>query len=220
MPIRVTVDTVVFTFQGSALNVLLVKRRKPPHRGRMALPGGFVGEREPLETAALRELEEETGLHRLAAEQLCSFGDPRRDPRGRIISIAYLALVAPGQPLRAGSDASAAAWWQVDKLPRLAFDHAQIITCARERLRNKLEYMTAGFQLLPREFSLPELQRLYENVLGHKLDKRNFRKKMDLLGILRPLNEWRRTGRKPARLYSFIPKRFEKLKDRGILFPF
>ncbi len=220
MAIGLTVDTVVFTFEDSALKVLLVRRGNAPQRGRLALPGGFVGERENLEQAALRELREETGLRHVSLEQLYSFGNPRRDPRRRVVSIAYLGLVARGRPLRAGSDAAQVAWLPLEKLPKLAFDHCQIVSCALERLRNKLDYSIAGFQLLPRKFSLPELQKLYEAVLDRELDKRNFRKKMDLLGILKPLNEWRRTGRKPARLYSFIPKKFEKLKDKGILFPF
>jgi 8-oxo-dGTP diphosphatase len=220
MAISLTVDIVVFTFEDSALKVLLVRRRNAPHRGRMALPGGFVKEKENLEQAALRELREETGLHHVSPEQLYSFGDPRRDPRGRVVSIAYLALVAPGRPLHAGNDASEAAWQPLNKLPALAFDHRQMVRFALHRLRNKLDYSTAGFQLLPRKFSLPELQTLYETILDRELDKRNFRKKMDLLGILKRLKEWRRTGRKPARLYSFIPTKFEKLKDKGILFPF
>ncbi|HMF91017.1 MAG TPA: NUDIX domain-containing protein [Candidatus Angelobacter sp.] len=220
MAIRVTVDIVVFTFANAALKVLLVRRKRTPHRGRMALPGGFIGEREPLEHAALRELKEETGLRVMTAEQIGSFDDPRRDPRGRTVSVVHLALVAAAPAPRGGSDASQAAWLPVGKLPPLAFDHKQIIACALERLRDKLDYSSAGFQLLPRKFSLPELQTLYEAVLGHKLDKRNFRKKMALLGILKPLMEWRHTGRKPARLYSLIPKKFEKFKDKGILFPF
>jgi 8-oxo-dGTP diphosphatase len=179
-----------------------------------------VGEREPLEKAALRELKEETGLHLPSAEQIGSFGDPHRDPRGRVVSVAHFALVAAGRPLLAGSHAAAANWWPVKKLPPLAFDHSRIVRCAFERLRHKVEYTTAGFQLLPRKFSLPQLQTLYEAVLGRRLDKRNFRKKMALLGILKPLNEWRRTGRKPARLYAFLPKKFERLKEKGILLPF
>ena len=220
MAIRVTTDVVVFTFQDSRLQVLLVRRRNAPYRGLPALPGGFVENREPLERAALRELKEETGLRGVSVEQLSTFGDPHRDPRGRTISVVHLALVAPGRPLRAGSDAAAVGWWPVDELPRMAFDHRCIVDCAVEHLRDQLDYTTAGFQLLPRKFSLPELQALYESVLGRKLDKRNFRKKMDLLGILKPRNEWRRTGRKPARLYSFVPAKFEKFKEKGILFPF
>jgi 8-oxo-dGTP diphosphatase len=220
MSIQVTVDIVIFTIRESALKVLLIRRGIPPFKGRMAVPGGFVHRDESLQHAALRELKEETGVRDVYLEQLYSFGDPRRDPRGRVVTVAYYALIPGDHPLRAGSDASAAAWWPVKKLPPLAFDHRAIVDYALERLRNKLEYTTVGFQLLPRKFSLPELQAVYEAILGKSLDKRNFRKKMDLLGILKPLNQWRKTGRKPARLYSFAAKRFEKLKDKGILFPF
>jgi 8-oxo-dGTP diphosphatase len=220
MSIQVTVDIVIFTIRESALKVLLIRRGVPPFKGRMAVPGGFVHSDESLDRAALRELKEETGVRDVYLEQLYSFGDPRRDPRGRVVTVAYYALIPGDYPLRAGSDASAAAWWPVKKLPPLAFDHRAIVDYAVERLRNKLEYTTAGFQLLPKKFTLPELQAVYEAILGKSLDKRNFRKKMDLLGILKPLNQWRRTGRKPARLYSFAAKKFEKLKDKGILFPF
>src|SRR5215831_18704976 len=211
MAICLTADIVVFTFEDSVLKVLLARRGKAPYSGRMALPGGFVEDREPLQKAALRELNEETGLRVTSAEQLGCFGDPDRDARGRVVSAAYLALVPAGRPLRAGSDAAAAKWWPVEKLPPLAFDHGRIVRSGLERLRHKLEYTTAGFQLLPRKFSLPQLQTLYETVLDRHLDKRNFRKKMSLLGILKPLKEWRRTGRKPARLYAFLPKKFERL---------
>jgi len=129
-------------------------------------------------------------------------------------------LIPGDRALRKRSNAFGAVWYPVDKLPALAFDHARILDYALERLRNKLDYTTVGFQLLPPKFTLSELQRVYEAILGRELDKRNFRKKMDILGILRPLRELRRTGRKPARLYVFAPKKFEKLKDKGILFPF
>src|SRR5262249_40286333 len=145
MAICLTADIVVFTFTDAVLKVLLVRRKKPPHQGRMALPGGFVSEKEPLEKAALRELKEETGLRLVAAEQLGSFGDPRRDPRGRIVSVAHLALVAAAPAPRAGSNASQAAWLPVKRLPPLAFDHKHIISSALERLRDKLDYSTAGF---------------------------------------------------------------------------
>jgi 8-oxo-dGTP diphosphatase len=163
---------------------------------------------------------EETGVDDVFLEQLYSFGDPKRDPRGRVITVAYYALIPAGQEIKAGSDASAAAWVSVDDLPRLAFDHRKIVDYAVERLRNKLEYTTAGFKLLPEQFTLSELQAVYEAILGKKLDKRNFRKKLELLAVLKPLSSWRHTGRKPARLYAFSAKKFEKLKDKGILFPF
>jgi 8-oxo-dGTP diphosphatase len=220
MNIRVAVDIVIFSLLDTKLRVLLIKRGIPPFRGRMAIPGGFIHPSESLERAALRELKEETGVRDVFLEQLYSFGDPRRDPRGRVLSVAYYALIPGEHKLRAGSDASEAQWYPVDQLPPLAFDHRRILDYALERLRNKIEYTSVGFKLLPRKFSLPELQAVYETILGKDLDKRNFRKKMDLLRVLKPLNEWRRTGRKPARLYTFAGKDFEKFKDKGILFPF
>jgi 8-oxo-dGTP diphosphatase len=219
--IRVTVDVVIFTVRDGALHVLLVKRGAPPFAGRHAIPGGFVHEDESLDAAARRELAEETGVRDVYLEQLYSFGDPGRDPRGRVVTVAYFALIASDAvTLRAGTDAADARWLPVAGLPPLAFDHGRILAYALERLRNKLEYTTAGFQLLPAKFTLGELQSVYEAILGRPLDKRNFRRKMDLLGIVAPLREQRRTGRKPARLYRFSAARFEKLKDKGILFPF
>ncbi len=220
MSIRVTVDIVIFTIQSGGLKVLLIRRGIPPFKDFMAIPGGFVHQDESLDAAALRELQEETGVADVYLEQLYTFGDPGRDPRGRIMTVAYYALIPAGHAIKAGSDASAAEWWNAYDLPKLAFDHGAIIEYAIERLRNKLEYTTVGFKLLPRQFTLSELQAVYEAILGRKLDKRNFRKKLDLLGVLKPLPAFRNTGRKPARLYSFSAKKFEKLKDKGILFPF
>ena len=218
---QLTVDIVIFTIQQGALKVLLVKRGIEPFAGQYAIPGGFVLENESLDQAAMRELREETGVADVYLEQLYSFGDPKRDPRGRVVTVAYFALISPEHSrLRAGSDAAAAAWFEVDAIPDLAFDHAKILAYAVERLRNKLEYTTVGFQLLPEKFSLSELQEVYEAILGKGLDKRNFRRKLALLKILKPTSEYRRDGRKPARLYRFVAAKFEKLKDKGILFPF
>ena len=219
--LRVTVDIVIFTIREHSLHVLLVRRGIPPFEGQHAIPGGFIAENESLEQAALRELQEETGVQNVFLEQLYSFGDPQRDPRGRVITVAYYALIASDQlALTAGSDAAEARWFSMSELPSLAFDHQRILDYALTRLRNKLEYTTVGFQLLPEKFSLGELQHVYEAILGRRLDKRNFRRKITLLGILKPLREWRRAGRKPARLYRFSASRFEKLKDKGIFFPF
>jgi 8-oxo-dGTP diphosphatase len=217
---RVTVDIVIFTIQSGALRVLLVKRAAAPFQGQFAIPGGFVHEDEDLDKAALRELREETGVADVYLEQLYSFGDVGRDPRGRVITVAHFALISADRPLRAGTDAAEAEWWAMDQLPTLAFDHARILNYALERLRNKLEYTTVGFQLLPEKFTFTELQEVYETILGKQLDKRNFRRKLSLLKILKPLPEYRRGGQRPAQLYRFVAARFEKLKDKGILFPF
>ena len=217
---QVTVDIVIFTIQQGVLKVLLVKRRIDPFIGQFAIPGGFVLEDEDLEQAALRELREETGVSDVYLEQLYSFGKPDRDPRGRVVTVAYFALISADRKLKAGSDAAGAAWYAMNDLPPLAFDHATILDYALERLRNKLEYTTVGFQLLPRKFTLTELQEVYGAILGKELDKRNFRRKMLALKILKPLPEYRRGGQRPAQLYRFVAARFEKLKDKGILFPF
>jgi 8-oxo-dGTP diphosphatase len=218
---QVAVDIVIFAIHLGELRVLLVKRGIPPFAGQFAIPGGFVLEDESLDQAALRELKEETGVGEVYLEQLYSFGDPGRDPRGRVITVAYFALIsADRSPLLAGTDAADARWFAIRDLPVLAFDHCKILDYALERLRNKLEYTTVGFQLLPSRFSLTELQEVYEAILGKKLDKRNFRRKLLLLKVLRPTRKYRHGGRRPARLYEFVAANFEKLKDKGILFPF
>jgi 8-oxo-dGTP diphosphatase len=219
----VTVDLVIFTVRDHGLEVLLIERGQPPFEGRWALPGGFVREDESLEQAAVRELHEETGVRDVYIEQLYTFGDPDRDPRGRVVTVAYYALIAAATArLTASTDARAVRWWPVAKHPRLAFDHDRVLAYAIERLRNKLEYTTVGFQLLPRRFTLTELQRVYEAILARPLDKRNFRRKLGLLGILKPVKQQRRAeavGR-PAQLYEFSAREFTKLKDVGIIFPF
>jgi len=217
---RVAVDIVIFTIQAGALKVLLVKRRIEPFPGQFAIPGGFIHDDENLDEAALRELREETGVTDVYLEQLYSFGEPRRDPRDRVISISYFALISADRTLQAGSDAAEASWWSMKQLPALAFDHAKILDCALDRLRNKLEYTTVGFQLLPEKFTLVQLQEVYEAILGKKLDKRNFRRKMAMLKILKPLDQYQPSARRPAQLFRFVASRFEKLKDKGILFPF
>ncbi|MBP9198508.1 MAG: NUDIX hydrolase [Gemmatimonadales bacterium] len=218
---RFTVDVVIFTIREQRLQVLLVRRGIPPYQGAWAIPGGFVLDDEALEAAAARELMEETGVRDVYLEQLYTFGDPGRDPRGRVVTVAYFALIRSDQQVAAGSDAAEARWWPADAPPPLAFDHDRILAYAIERLSNKLEYTTVGFQLLPERFTLGELQAVYEAVLGRPLDKRNFRRKLELLDILVPLAEHRTAGRaRPARLYRFAAARFEKLRDKGILFPF
>jgi 8-oxo-dGTP diphosphatase len=222
MMTRVTVDVVIFTIRGGRLNVLLIRRRAPPFKGLWAIPGGFVRPPESLDRAAARELAEETGVRDIYLEQLYTFGDAGRDPRGHVITVSYFALIASDTlSLRATTDAAEARWFEMGRLPRLAFDHGRILDYALVRLRNKLEYTTVGFQLLPKKFTLTELQRVYEAILDKPIDKRNFRRKIALLGILEALEEYRTEGLpRPARLHRFAARRFEKLKDKGILFPF
>lgn len=203
----VTVDIVLFTLLERRLQVLLIKRLAPPFVGSYALPGGFVLEDESLDAAAQRELHEETGVDAAGGdvylEQLYTFGEPGRDPRGRVVTVAYYALVSNSQILKAGTDASDAGWFAVDELPQLAFDHTQIVEYAHRRIRNKLDYTSVGFELLPEKFTLTELQMVHEAILGEKLDKRNFRRKILQQGIVEATKELQKAGRKPAQLYRF-----------------
>jgi 8-oxo-dGTP diphosphatase len=201
----VTVDLVIFTIAANDLKVLLIRRDGEPFKGYWALPGGFVGIDESLEDAAARELQEEASVKDVYLEQLYTFGEPQRDPRGRVISVAYFALMdSEQQQVVAGSDAAAAEWHSVFAPPSLAFDHRKILDYAVWRLRNKLEWTTVGYELLPRKFTLSELQRVYEIILQKPVDKRNFRKRILAQGEIKELNEIRTDGaHRPARLYSF-----------------
>lgn len=214
----VAVDLVVFAVRSGELALLLVKRGIPPYEGMWALPGGFVRVDESLDDCARRELVEETGVRDIFLEQLYTFGEPNRDPRMRVITVAYYAIIAADRHvLRASTDAADASWFPLSALPRLAFDHDRIAAYAAERLRNKLEYTTIAFQLLPERFTLTELQRVYEIVLGHPLDKRNFRKKMLSLGLVRETGEKRMIGKhRPAELYRFVDARTAASKETDI----
>jgi len=215
-----TVDCVVFGFEESDLQVLLIRRAIPPFKDRWALPGGFVRVEETLDDAARRELVEETGLKDVFLEQLYTFGAVDRDPRERVVSVAYYALVRPGDHTTAAStDAAEARWFPIQDIPALAFDHATILTAALKRLRGKLTYQPIGFELLPPKFTLTQLQRLYEAVLGGEIDKRNFRKKVLSFDLLIPLKEQHRDGpHRPAQLFRFDPVKYERLKKKGFLF--
>jgi len=204
----VTVDLVIFTIADNDLKVLLIRRGGEPFKNRWALPGGFVEIDESLEKAAARELKEEAGVTNVYLEQLYTFGEPKRDPRGRVISVSYFALVdAEQQRIRAASDATEAEWHSVFAPPKLAFDHKKILDYAVWRLRNKIEWTTVGYELLPKKFTLSELQRVYEIILQRPVDKRNFRKKILAQGQIRELNETRSDGaHRPAKLYSFREK--------------
>jgi 8-oxo-dGTP diphosphatase len=218
-----TVDCVVFGFDGGELKVLLIQRGLEPFRGKWALPGGFVRVGETIDEAARRELAEEAGLENVFLEQLYTFGAVDRDPRERVVSVAYYALVKlMDHQARAATDAVNAQWFplsKLSKLPRLAFDHTDIVATALVRLQGKVRYQPIGFELLPPKFTLSDLQHLYEAILGAELDKRNFRKKVLGFGLFVPLKETQMSGRhRPAQLFRFDAEKYEKLKKRGFNF--
>lgn len=225
----VAVDCVVFGISGDELQVLLVERGTEPFKGYPALPGGRVevkdegDQGEDLERAARRELREETGIEVDYLEQLYTFGTPGRDPRGRVISVAYFALVrSKDHVAHAGSDAASAEWWSVKNTlitkNGLAFDHNKILSVAYERLQTKIRYAPLGFNLLPPKFTLGELQRLYEAILMRPLDKRNFRKRILSMGILAEAGRQQNVPHRAATLYRFDKKTYDRAVRGGFNF--
>ena len=204
----VTTDIVIFTIREEQLKLLLIKRGAAPHKGRWAFPGGFVEMDEDLEAGARRELEEETGLKGVYLEQLYTFGDPKRDPRERVITVVYYALVPTDHvELLAADDADEADWFAMNDLPKLAFDHDEILEMALERLCAKLDYSTIALQFMPDEFTLTELQKVYEIILREELDKRNFRKQIAAQAQITATGNKRRDGsHRPAALYEVIDR--------------
>jgi 8-oxo-dGTP diphosphatase len=215
-----TVDVVVFALDEEDLQVMLVERDLKPFAGQWALPGGFVRVDESLEDAARRELEEETGLKNIFLEQLFTFGDLNRDPRERVVTVAYYALVNfEGHDVHASTDARNAAWFAVNDLPKLAFDHEKILKTAHERLKGKVRYQPIGFELLPEKFTLRQLQHLYEVILDRELDKRNFRKKVLGMEIVKETNEIEKdVAHRAARLYRFDKRMYDRLTKQGFNF--
>ena len=219
----VTVDIAVFTVEGTLnelrLKVLLVERGQDPFKGSWALPGGFVHEHEDLPAAASRELLEETGLSNVFLEQVAAVGTPGRDPRSHTVTIVYVALVpADRHVLHSTGDARAARWFDVDRLPALAFDHGKLLAMALEHLRRRLGETPIAFELLPKDFTLSELQSLCEVILGRPLDRRNFRRKVQDAGFVTPVKGKREGRHRPAQLFRFVPKAFERYtEDEGEL---
>ncbi|MGF1560168.1 MAG: NUDIX domain-containing protein [Flavobacteriaceae bacterium] len=218
--IQLTVDAVVFGYESGNISVLLVKRKYDPFKDSWALPGGFVLENESLEDAVQRELLEETGVKINYLEQLYSFGDLGRDPRGRVVSVAYFGLVKPTIfKLKASTDAKEAEWFSIHQLPKLAFDHKSIIKIAVERLQGKITYEPIGFELLDKKFPFSDLEKLYTTLLGRQIDRRNFKKKITSLKVLDELEEKVSVGPgRPAALFCFNKKRYFDLKKQGIVF--
>ena len=214
------VDCVVFGLDVSDLKVLLIQRKLAPYQHAWALPGGFVHVDETIDTAAQRELAEEAGVTDVYLEQLYTFGAISRDPRERVVTVAYYALAKlSDHRIRAATDAVGVGWFALDDLPKLAFDHADILDQARERLRGTVRYAPVGFELLPPRFSLTQLQRLYEIILGTELDKRNFRKKILAMDLLIETDEVEQGVRhRAARLYRFDRRKYERLTKQGFEF--
>lgn len=218
--IKLSVDAVVFGYEEGNISVLLIRRKYDPFKGDWGIPGGFVDNAESLEDAVERELFEETGVKINYLEQLYSFGKLGRDPRGRIVSIAYFGLVRSNTfKIFASTDAEEVAWFNIKELPKLAFDHKEILKIAIERLQGKITYEPIGFELLDKKFPFSDLEKLYTTLLDREIDRRNFRKKILGLNVLDELEEKVSKGSgRPANLYQFNQKRYFQLKKEGIIF--
>ena len=216
----VTVDCVVFGLDEGELKLLLIQRGQAPFEGMWALPGGFVKMNESLEESALRELKEETGVSDVYFEQLSAYGAVHRDPRERVISVAYFALVNLYEhQVKADTDAREAAWFELSDVPDLAFDHQRIVDDAFARLRSRIRYLPVGFELLPEKFTLSMLQDLYGKILDRPLDKRNFRKKILAMDILSDTGEVEKdVAHRAARLYRFDREKYEERIAGGVHF--
>ena len=216
----VTTDCVIFGFDGSELQVLLIERGIEPFKGKWAFPGGFLNMDETAGEGAMRELKEETGLENAYIEQFNTYSEPGRDPRERVITIAHYALVRI-QEVKGGDDAAKAQWFPIDEVPQLAFDHDKILRDAMRKLRERIHFEPIGFELLPEKFTMREIQILYESILGVKFDRRNFAKKMMHYELLNQLDETvRPTAKRDALLYSFNKDNYELFKKKGFQLEF
>ncbi|HTE10418.1 MAG TPA: NUDIX domain-containing protein [Chitinophagaceae bacterium] len=221
--IKIAVDAIVFGYsKNDGVSVLLIQRKYEPFKNGWAIPGGFVLENESLEEAVKRELQEETGIEVNYLEQLYTFGEPKRDPRQRIISVAYFGLVKASQyqQLKASTDAENAKWFNIKKLPVLAFDHKQILFAAIERLRAKVRYQPIGFELLDKKFPFSDVEKLYMVLLDRDINRRNFSKKILSFGFLEETGELLRTEAKgrPGKMYQFNQRRYKELIKEGFHF--
>ena len=216
----VTTDCVIFGFDGTKLKVLLVERGIDPYKGHWFFPGGFLRMDETAETGALRKLREETGLEGAYIKQFHTFSDPNRDPRERVLTIAYYALVRI-QEVKGGDDAARAEWFALDEVPSLAFDHDLILRMAQKELRKQIYFEPIGFELLPEKFTIKELQLLYESILDVKFDRRNFYNKMKHLEILTQLDETvLNSPKREACLFKFNQEKYDEMKQKGFKLEF
>lgn len=221
--VKVAVDAIVFGYsKQDGVSVLLIKRKYEPFKDKWAIPGGFVLENESLEEAVQRELLEETGIEVNYLEQLYTFGDPERDPRQRIISVAYFGLVKSAlfQKLKASTDAAEAKWFNIKRLPELAFDHRRILGSAIERLRAKVRYQPIGFELLDKRFPFSDLEKLYAALLDKEINRRNFSKKILSFGFIEETGEKQKAEGKgrPSNMFQFNQRRYKDLLKEGIHF--
>ncbi len=217
---NISIDCVIFGFENSTLEVLLVKRAIQPEKGMWALPGGFIKKDELVEDAAQRILEVTTGVKNIYLEQTAVFDGVERYPLWRVFTIAHFALISPeNYALSPGIDTSEVSWFKLHDLPELPFDHAQIIQTALKKLQSRVRIKPIGFELLPEKFTLPQLQKLYEEILGKKIDKRNFRKKLLKMNLLKRLQEKDKSNvRRAAYLYKFEKSTYNRLKEKGFTF--
>lgn len=217
--VLLAVDCIIFGFDGKQIKALLIKRDFEPEKGKWSLMGGFVNKNESVDEAAARVLQELTGLTDIYMEQLYCFGDTSRDSAGRVVSVAYSALINIAAYNEKLDSAHEAKWFPANKLPALIFDHAQMVQKAKERLQQKASVYPIGFELLPAKFTLPQLQNLYESIYEMRLDRRNFTRKILLLGILKKLKEKEKeSSRKGAFYFVFDRDRYNKLQHEGIKF--
>lgn len=218
--IKVAVDAVVFGYVNRKIQILLIQQKFGGKEALWALPGGFVKNSESLDQAVTRELHEETGVNVNYLEQLYTFGEVNRDTRARVISTAYLALVNPKNfEIKAETDALDVGWFDLENLPKLAFDHLNIIEVGRNRLQSKIHYEPIGFELLNKEFPFSDLEQLYQTLAGTEIDRRNFRKKIMSFGLVTETNKKVKpeSGR-PAKLFKFDTKKYAALKKSGFHF--
>jgi 8-oxo-dGTP diphosphatase len=209
----IAVDVVLFTIEDDHLDVLLIKRNKKPFKNGWALPGGFIQKNETAEKTALRVLKKEAGVNNIYLEQLYTFSDINRDPRGRIISISFFALARKDKTWFKGKELLTPTLTPLSKITKLIFDHNKILNYAIQRLKAKLEYTNIAYSLLEPEFTLTELQHVYEIIFKAKIDKRNFRKKYLSLGLIQATEKFKRGAKqRPARLFEFKSKKVAQLK--------